>query len=209
MLSTAERPRRSPLWKLSIRFWSFVNECTVSTMPLDDAVRLVDRRQHRGDGVRGAGGRGEDAVGGGDRLVVDAVHDVLERALSRCGEQHARDARRAQVLGEAFLVAPASGVVDDDRVVDSVGRCSRWMPVVGVDHLDAGAVRDDLLGLLVDGDGAGEAAVHRIAQQQRGALGEVVLRPAADRRWRAAAVRCRAGVGDEDAGEEATDAPKP
>ena len=33
MLSAAERPRRSPLWKLSMRFWSFVNECTVSTWP--------------------------------------------------------------------------------------------------------------------------------------------------------------------------------
>ncbi len=33
MFSAAERPRRSPLWKLSIRFWSFVNEWTVSTWP--------------------------------------------------------------------------------------------------------------------------------------------------------------------------------
>ena len=33
MLSTAERPRRSCLWKLSIRFWSLVKECTVSMWP--------------------------------------------------------------------------------------------------------------------------------------------------------------------------------
>ena len=33
MFSTADRPRRSPLWKLSVRFWSLVNEWTVSTCP--------------------------------------------------------------------------------------------------------------------------------------------------------------------------------
>ena len=33
MFSAAERPRRSPLWKLSIRFWSLVKEWTVSTWP--------------------------------------------------------------------------------------------------------------------------------------------------------------------------------
>ena len=33
MFSAAERPRRSPLWKLSVRFWSLVKECTVSTWP--------------------------------------------------------------------------------------------------------------------------------------------------------------------------------
>ncbi len=33
MLSAAERPRRGPRWWLSVRFWSFVNEWTVSTCP--------------------------------------------------------------------------------------------------------------------------------------------------------------------------------
>ena len=33
MFSVAARPRRVPLWKLSMRFWSLVNEWTVSTWP--------------------------------------------------------------------------------------------------------------------------------------------------------------------------------
>ena len=63
--------------------------------------------------------------------------------------------------------------------------------------------------LLVDGDGAGERAVHRVARQQAGALDEVVVGSAAhDDRAQPQPVPV-AGVADQDAGEEATDAAEP
>ena len=49
--------------------------------------------------------------------MVDPVHDVRDVTLARGGQQDLRDAG-AQVLGQAFAVAPLAGVVDQDRVVD-------------------------------------------------------------------------------------------
>ena len=110
------------------------------------------------------------------------------------------------MLREAGFVAPAPGVVDDDRCVDAVGGVVDGRGVVGVDHLDAGAVRDDLLGFLVDGDRPGEPTVHGVAQQQGCALDEVVLGAAADDDGAQTQAAASAGVGDEDAGEQAPDA---
>src|SRR5690606_21256058 len=55
---------------------------------VDDAVTVIDRLEHRHDGVGGTGRRGDDLVVGGDFAVVDAVHDVFQRALARRGEDH-------------------------------------------------------------------------------------------------------------------------
>jgi hypothetical protein len=93
----------------------------------DNAEAIVERLEHRGDGVgRAARGR-DDAVIGGEHAVVDAVDavvdavdDVLDAALGRSGQQHLRGARALEVLTEARLVLPDAGVVDDQRVPDAV-----------------------------------------------------------------------------------------
>ena len=56
----------------------------------------------------------------GDVAVVDAVHDVLQLALARCGEKNAGNARARQVLGQAVGVTPSAGVVHEQRVFDAV-----------------------------------------------------------------------------------------
>ena len=86
-----------------------------------DAVRVVDGLEHGRDRIGRARRGRQDAVGGRDVVVVDAVHDVLDRALAGRGEQHAGDPGGPEVLREPLLVAPAAGVVDDDRVADAVG----------------------------------------------------------------------------------------
>ena len=130
----------------------------------------------------------------------------LMRALARRREQHAGDARRAQVLREPLVVAPAAGVVDDDRVVDAVGGVVDRGRVVRVDDLDQRAVREDRVRLLVDLDRSGERAVHRVAAQQARALDEVVVAALAhDDRAQAQAVAAT-GVRDQDAGEQPPDA---
>src|SRR5690606_20485200 len=87
---------------------------------IDDAVLIIDRLEHRHDGVGGAGSGGDDLVLGGDFTVVDAMHDVLQRALPGSGEHHAVDTRALEVLAEAFGVTPFAGVVDQQGILDAV-----------------------------------------------------------------------------------------
>src|SRR5690606_30899733 len=71
---------------------------------VDDAVLVVDRLEHRHDGVGGAGSGRDDLVIGGDVAMVDAMHDVLQFALARRRQHDARNARALEVLAEAFGV---------------------------------------------------------------------------------------------------------
>ncbi|MNG70647.1 hypothetical protein D3C79_290400 [compost metagenome] len=142
---------------------------------VDDAVLVVDGLEHRHDGVGGAGSGRDDLVIGSDVTVVDAVHDVLQRALARCGEDHAGSARAGQVLAQAVGITPYAGVVDDQRVFDAVLGVVDFARALGVDNLDQVAVGGDGVVGFVDGDGAIERAVHRVTAQQAGTLDQIVL----------------------------------
>ena len=170
----------------------------------DDAVLVVDDLQRRDDRVGRARSGGDD-LAVADHRVVDPADDVGQATLARRREQHAGDAGAGEVLGQALLVAPLAGVVDDDRVVDAVLRVVDARRVVGVDDLDEGAVGEDRAGLLVDGDRAGEGAVDRVAAQQAGALGQVVVGALAHDDGAQAQAVTGAGVLDEDAREQTAD----
>ena len=171
----------------------------------DDAVLVVDDLERRDDGIGRARGGGDD-VGVADHRVVDAAHDVGQATLAGGGEEHAGDARALQVLGETQLVAPLAGVVDDDRVVDAVLGVVDARGAVGVDDLDERAVGEDRVVVLVDRDRAGEGAVDRVAAQQAGALGQVVVGALAHDDGAQPQAVAGAGVLDEDAGEQTADA---
>ena len=177
-------------------------------VPADDAVLVVDRLERRDDRI-GRAGRGADDRAVTDHRVVDAADDVGQAALARGGEQDPRDAGALEVLGEALLVAPPTGVVDDDRVVDAVLRVVDARRAVRVDDLDQGAVGEDGVGLLVDGDRAGEGAVDRVATQQARALDEVVLRALAHDDCAQPQAVAATGVLDEQPGEEPADPAEP
>src|SRR5690606_10094026 len=125
------------------------------------------------DGVGGTGRRGDDLVVGGDFAVVDAVHDVLQRALARRGEDHAIHTRALKVLTQTFGIAPLAGVVDQQGILDAVPGVVDGSRIVGIDHLDQVAVGGDGAVFLVDDDGAVERTMHRVATQQAGTLGQI------------------------------------
>ena len=116
------------------------------------------------------------------------------------------DALALQVLGQALGVAPASRVVDHQGVVDAVGGVVDRGGVVRVDDLDLDAVGGDGVVLEVHLDGAFEGAVDRVAAQQAGALGEVVVRTAAHHDGAQAQAVAAAGLFDQEAGQEPADA---
>jgi hypothetical protein len=138
--------------------------------------------------------------------VVDAVHDVLQRALARRGQENPGNAGAREVLRQAFFVAPFARVVDNDGVVDAVPRVIDTGRVSGVDHLDERAIGEDGVILLIDGDRALERAVHRVAAQQTGTFHQVVGGTTAhDDRTQAQALAA-AAMFDQDAGQQPADA---
>src|SRR5699024_8498076 len=170
---------------------------------------VVDDLQHRGDAVGGAGRGGEDAVVLGVQVdvgVVDAEDEVLDVALARCGEQCAGNALGLQVLAQPLAVTPHAGVVDDDGVIDAVLGVVDLGRLVGIDDLDRGAVGPDDVVLLVDPDGAVEAAVDGVAAQQGGTLLQVVLGVLADDDGAQARAGLLGALGEQDASQEAADA---
>ena len=172
---------------------------------IDDAVLVVHGLEHRHDGVGGARSSGNDLVVRGDFTVVDAVHDVLQRALARCGQDHAGSARAGQVLAQAIGIAPYTGVVDDQRIVDAVLGVVDFARALGVDHLNQVAVGGDGVVRFIDGDGAVERTMHRVATQQAGALGQVVLGALAHHDGAQAQAVAATGLLDQDTRQQATD----
>ena len=174
-------------------------------MAFPDTEAVVHGLEHGRDRVGGAGCRRDDGVVRGDGVVVDAVHDVLQRALARSREQHPGDTRAGQVLAESVGVAPASRVVDHDSVLDAVSGVVDGGRVARVDDLDQRAVGEDRVAHRVDGDGALEWSVHRVAAQQARPLDDVVIRPAAHHDGPQAQTLSPAGVVNQDAREETSD----
>src|SRR5690606_8198537 len=171
---------------------------------VDDTVLVVDRLEHRHDGVGGAGSRGDDLVVGGDFAMVDAMHDVLQLALARRGQYHAGNAWALEVLAEAFGVAPLTGVVHQQRVLDAVLGVVHRGRIVGVDHLDQVAVGSDGVVFSVDMDGAVERTMYRIAAQQAGALDQVIVGALAHDDGAQAQAVAATGLLDQDTCQQAT-----
>ncbi len=76
---------------------------------------------------------------------------------------------------EPFTVAPLAGIVNQDGVVDTVGGVVDLVRRAGINNADQVAVGDDAVFLFIDRDRAAEVAVHRVATQQAGTLGQVVI----------------------------------
>ena len=141
---------------------------------IDDAVLVIHGFQHRHDGVGGAGSCGDDLVISSDVTMVDAMHDVLQCALARRSQHHAVDTRAGQVLTQTLGITPDTGVVDQQSIVDAVLGVIDFLRVLGVDHLNQVAVGGQGVVFLIDGDGAIERTMHRVATQQAGTLDQVI-----------------------------------
>ena len=172
------------------------------------AVAVIDDLEHWGNAIGGARCGGEDLIVIGNSGIVDAKDDVFNIALARRGQQHAGHALGLQVLGQAFLIAPNTGVIHQNGVVDAVLGVIDRGRVVGVDHLDLRAIGPDNLFFLVHADGAVEGTVDGIAAQEAGALDDVPFALIAHHNRAQAHAAVSGFASDEDAGKEAADAAK-
>lgn len=90
-------------------------------MAIDDAEAVIDDFEHRNDGIGGATCGREDGLLSVDLLVVDPKDDIWNIPFARRGQKNFGGSFRFQVSSESFAVAPLTGIVDDDRVIDAVG----------------------------------------------------------------------------------------
>src|SRR5690606_37247139 len=125
---------------------------------------------------------------------------------ARRREQDLRDALGLEVTAKARAVTPRARVVDDDGVVDAVGRVVDGLRRVRVDELDVAAVDDERVLLGADLDAAEEGAVHGVATKEARALDEVALDLLAHDDRAEAIDATGARLVREDAGEDAADA---
>ncbi len=134
------------------------------------------------------------------------MHDVLQLALARRSEHHTSDARTLEVLPQTFGVTPLAGVVHQQGVLDAVLGVVHRGRIVGVDHLDQVAIGGDGVVRLIDGDGAIEGTMHRVATQQAGALDQIVVGTLAHDDGAQAQAVATTGLLDQDARQQAADA---
>ncbi len=138
--------------------------------------------------------------------MVDAMHDVLQLALAWCGQYNASDTRALEMLTQTFGVAPLAGVVHQQCILDAVLGVVDRGRIVGVDHLDQIAVGSDGVVLFIDGDGAIERTMHRVATQQAGALDQIVVGALAHDDGAQAQAVATTGLLDQDARQQPADA---
>src|SRR5699024_4633279 len=139
------------------------------------AVAVIDDLEHRGNTIGGTGCRRQDGILGRHVLVVDAVDNVVHIALTWCGQQYVGNALGFQVLAQSLAVAPHAGVIHQHGVVDAVRSVVNISRVVGVDHLDLGAISPDDFVFFIHFDGAVECAMDGIAAQQGSTLVNVLI----------------------------------
>ena len=176
-------------------------------VPGADPVFVEHRFEHRNYGVGGTGRRGKNTLIGLDLVVVDAVHDVGNVPLARGCEDHFGGSRALQVPTEAGFVAPGTGIVDHDGVVDAISGVVDLRGRVCLDDLDLVAVADQLALFLQHPDGAPEGPVHGVPAQQAGALLEILRAPTLAHHDRPQAQGIAAtGLLDQDARDQPPDA---
>src|SRR5690606_25466453 len=111
----------------------------------------------------------------GNGEMVDTVDNVLDIAFARRGQHHTRNAFGLQVLSESFAITPASGVINNEGIGDSIRGVVDLAWIIRVDDLNLHAVSGNGVVLLINGDGAIEGAVNGVAPQQASPLDEVVV----------------------------------
>ena len=66
--------------------------------------------------------------------MVNAVHDVLQRALTRRSQDNALNARTSQMLAQTLSVTPYAGVIHQQCVFDAVLGVVDFFRVFGVNQ---------------------------------------------------------------------------
>ncbi len=136
------------------------------------------------------------------------MHDILQLAFARCGQQYPVYTGTGQVLAQAFGVTPYAGVVDQQRVADAVLGVIHLGRAFGIDELDKVAVDSQGVGFCVDMNDAVERTMHRVATQQAGTLDQVVAGTLAHYHGAQAQTIAATSLFDQDACQQTADTTK-
>src|SRR5699024_3638543 len=142
---------------------------------VDYTVAVIDDLENRGNAVGGTRCSGENLVFCRHILVVDGVDKVLHIALTRCGKQHVGNALRLEVLAQALTVAPDTGVVHQNSMVNAIGSVINICLIVGIDILELVSICSDYFVFFILFDGTVECPMNGVTAQQGCTLVNVLI----------------------------------
>src|SRR6266702_2741713 len=149
-------------------------------MSVNNAETIIDSLDDRNNRIGGTAGGGEYPLLVGDQAVVDAGDDIGDIALARGGQNNLCDAGSLQMPSESFTVTPLAGIIDQNRIVDTVPGVIDIFRCIGVDDPDHVAVGDDRILFFINRNNAVKRAMNRIAAKQAGPLQQVIRPPLAN-----------------------------
>src|SRR5699024_5857433 len=141
-----------------------------------NTVFVVENFQYRGNGVGGTRSSRQDRIFGGNVFGVHTEDNVFQIAFTRGCQQYLGCPFGFEVLAQAFLIAPHTGIVHDNGVVDAVLRVINRGWIRCINDLNLGAIGSDGTGFFIHLDGAVEGTVYRVATQQRRPFMDIIGR---------------------------------
>ena len=84
------------------------------------AVHVIKNLQCGGNRVGRAGCRRKNLIVVGNDAIVHAEDNILHIALTGSGQQNAGNTGALKVLGQPRNIAPAAGVIDQKRILNTV-----------------------------------------------------------------------------------------
>src|SRR5690554_606931 len=174
-----------------------------------NAVFVIDRLQHRGDGVGGAGRGRQDLVFVGDPVIVDSINNVLDIAFARRCQDHPADTFGLQVQAQASFVTPDTGVIHHNGVVDSVLCVIHLVRTVRINHLNEVTIGNQCAVFLIDRDTAIKRTVYGVTTQKARPLFQIIFRAAlANNDSAQAQIITATGLFHQNTGQQTTDPTK-
>ncbi len=111
-----------------------------------------------------------------DQVAVDARHNILKLAFPRGSQNNFASPFALQMPRKSRFVAPHTGVVDDNRIVNTVLGVINGIRGVRINDLDLIAIGDKGLALVIYAYRALKRPVHRVTAQQACTFFEIVGR---------------------------------
>ena len=145
-------------------------------MPGDNPKLVVHCFQGWHYCVSGARRSRNNVVGRLDQVAVDARHNIFKLAFSRGSQNNFASAFTLQMPRKPCFVTPHTGVVDDNRIVNTVLCVINGIRGVRINDLDLIAIGDKGLALVIDAYRTLKRPVYRITAQQACTLFKIVGR---------------------------------
>ena len=102
------------------------------------------------------------------------MHNIFNTALGWCCQQHLCSAFRLQVQREPLFVAPLSGIIDNNRVINAISRIVDSIGGVRIDYLDLLAIDDEGGIFFINIHDPLKSTVNRVFHEQASAFRQIV-----------------------------------